>query len=97
MPHFLSQENKKKRLNFAKQVLNNTRKFIQESDIIEIDHPPYSPDLAQCYYWLFDYLKKHLEDQVDQTSLVKSIAKLLKKIPKKEYIKTFNKYIERLL
>ena len=84
MPHFLSQENKRKRVNFAKRVLNNTRKFIQESDIIEIDHPPYSPDLAQCDFWLFDYLKKCLEGQVDQTSLVMPITKLLKKIHKEK-------------
>ena len=84
MPHFLSQENKRKRVNFAKRVLNNTRKFIQESGIIEIDHPPYLPDLAQCYYWLFDYLKKYLEGQVDQASLVMPITKLLKKIPKEK-------------
>jgi hypothetical protein len=84
VPHFLSQENKRKRVNFAKRVLNNTRKFIQESGIIEIDHPPYLPDLAQCYYWLFDYLKKYLEGQVDQSSLVMPITKLLKKIPKEK-------------
>jgi hypothetical protein len=84
VPHFLSQENKRKRLNFAKRMLNNTRKFIQKSGIIEIDHPPYSPDLAQCDYWLFDYLKKYLEGQVDQTSLVMPITKLLKKIPKEK-------------
>ena len=75
MPHFLSQENKRKKVNFAKRVLNNTRKFIQESGIIEIDHPPYSPDLAQCDYWLFDYLKKYLEDQV--ACLVMPITKVL--------------------
>ena len=65
-------------------MLNNTRKFIQVSGIIEIDHPPFLPDLAQCDYWLFDYLKKYLEGQVDQTSLVMPITKLLKKIPKEK-------------
>jgi len=64
--------------------------------VIEIDHPPYSPDLAPCDYWLFDYIKQHLGDQQDEKSLIKSITKIVKEIPHKEWIKTFNKYIERL-
>ena len=38
----------------------NVRKFIESNGVIEIDHPPYSPDLAFCDYWLFDYIKQRL-------------------------------------
>ena len=74
----------------------NVRNFIESNGVIEIDHPPYSPDLAPCDYWLFDYIKQHLGDQQDEKSLIKSITKIVKEILHKEWIKTFNKYIERL-
>jgi len=50
---------------------------IAECGIQEMNHPPHSPDLAPCDYFLFRYLKKHLrgrrlstdvEIQVDVTS-----------------------------
>ncbi|KAI6651395.1 Transposase [Oopsacas minuta] len=28
--------------------------------VVELDHPPYSPDLAPCDFWLFAKLKKDL-------------------------------------
>jgi histone-lysine N-methyltransferase SETMAR len=74
----------------------NTRNFIQSSGIIEIDHPPYSPDLAPSDYWLFDYIKRNLDDQESDEALLRSITKIVKAIPHSEYIKTFQKYKERL-
>ena len=62
IPHKLSIENKQKRLDFAKAMLN---KFIRSNGVIEIDHPPYSPDLAPSDFWLFDIIKQHLGDQQD--------------------------------
>ena len=35
-------------------------------------HPPYSPDLASCDYWLNDYIKNRLTDQPDEKSLVRA-------------------------
>ncbi|CAF3331902.1 unnamed protein product, partial [Rotaria sp. Silwood2] len=31
-----------------------------------MSHPPYSPDLAPCDYWLNDYIKRNLTDQSDE-------------------------------
>ncbi len=62
----------------------------------EIDHPPYSPDFAPCDYWLFDYIKQRLEDVTSTEMLVDTITAIMKKIDKKEYFKTFEKYKERL-
>ena len=59
-------------------------------------HPPYSPDLSPCDFWLNDYIKRHLEDQEDEESLFKAVTKLLKSIPKEEYKKTFKKLLERM-
>ena len=35
----------------------DVHKFIESNGVIEIDHPSYSPDLAPCEYWLFDYIE----------------------------------------
>jgi len=75
---------------------NATNNFINSSGIMLIDHPPYSPDLAPCDYWLFDYVKRNLNDEKDAESLTKSITRLLKNTPHSEYLKTFDKYVERL-
>ena len=75
---------------------SNTRNFIESSGVIEIDHPPYLPDLSPCDYWLFDCIKKNLGDEENEETLAKSITKVVKNIPHSEYIKTFEKYKERL-
>lgn len=82
--------------NARPHIHSNTRNFVSSSGIIEIDHPPYSPDLAPCDFWLFDYIKKHLDDEIDAESIESVITGILKKIPRNEYIKTFCKYKERL-
>ena len=75
---------------------SNTRNFIESSGVIEIDHPPYSLGLSPCDYWLFDCIKKNLGDEENEETLAKSITKVVKNIPHSEYIKTFEKYKERL-
>ena len=75
---------------------SNTRNFIESNAMIEIDHPPYSPDLAPCDYWLFDYIKSHLGDVHSSEELVESITAILKNLPKKQYEETFERYIQRL-
>ena len=61
-----------------------------------IRHPPYSPDLAPSNFWLFDLIKRNLDDHVDVESQKKQITKILRDIPKEEYKKTFNKWVERM-
>jgi len=39
------------------------RNFIESNGIIEINHPPYSLDLALIDYWLFEYIKQRLGDE----------------------------------
>jgi histone-lysine N-methyltransferase SETMAR len=36
-------------------------KFLAKKSITKIDHPPYSPDLAPCDFWLFPKLKNALK------------------------------------
>jgi histone-lysine N-methyltransferase SETMAR len=34
------------------------REFMAKNSITKMDHPPYSPDLTPCEFWLFPILKK---------------------------------------
>ena len=43
-------------------------------------HPPYSPDLAPCDYWLNDYIKNRLTDQPNEKSLARAVSKIVKNI-----------------
>ena len=35
----------------------SVRQFFVKKQIIALDHPPYSPDLTPCDFWLFPRLK----------------------------------------
>lgn len=35
----------------------NVKRFLAEKNIPVLEHPPYSPDLAPCDYWLFPKIK----------------------------------------
>ena len=69
---------------------------LQEKGIKLIDHPPYSPDLAPSDFWLFDEIKRRLPDQISQENLHGRVTRILRSIPRKEYLKTFVRYIDRL-
>ena len=64
--------------------------------ITTIRHPPYSPDLAPCDFWLFDLIKQKLGDHTDPESQKREITRILRDIPDQEYKKTFEKWVERM-
>jgi len=33
-----------------------------------MDHPPYSPNLAPCDFWRFDYIKQRINDHTSLKS-----------------------------
>jgi len=70
--------------------------YLNNEGITIIDHPPYSPDLAPCDFWLFSILKQSLDTHRCVESLKKQITEVLESIPKEEYLKTFQKYLERM-
>jgi histone-lysine N-methyltransferase SETMAR len=70
--------------------------YLTEEGIIIMPHPPYSPDLAPCDYWLNDYIKRNLTDQPDEKSLARAVSKIIKDIPEEEFKKTFDKLLERM-
>ena len=74
----------------------NVHNFLESQGIALIDHPPYSPDLAPCDFWLFDLIKFNLPYQVNEEDIELEITGMLKKIPKNEYLKTFEKWVDRM-
>jgi histone-lysine N-methyltransferase SETMAR len=70
--------------------------YLTEEGINIMPHPPYSPDLAPCDYWLNDYIKSRLTDQPDEKSLARAVSKIVKNIPEEQFKKTFDKLLERM-
>ena len=56
-----------------------------------LNHPPYSPDLSPCDFWLFSKLKCHLSGKefTSRMEIGFAIHKYKKSIPQREYKKTF--------
>jgi len=82
--------------NARPHVAKNVIKYLEQEGIKIIDHPPYSPDLAPCDFWLFDLFKKNLVDHTDSESLKSQITEILESIPKQEYLLAFQKWVERM-
>lgn len=70
--------------------------YLESEDVTIMPHPPNSPDLAPCDFWLFDLIKQNLDDQDNAESLYEAVVKFMKSLKKEEYKKTFDKWIERM-
>ncbi|CAF3142115.1 unnamed protein product [Rotaria sp. Silwood2] len=70
--------------------------YLTEECIEIIPHPPYSPDLAPCDFWLNDYIKNKLTDHTNEESLAEEVSAIMKNIPINEFKKTFDKLLERM-
>lgn len=74
------------------------REFLKHEKVVELPHPPYSPDLAPCDFFLFPMLKKHLAGRKygSRHALGSAISQCLKGIPKDHYENAFKCWIKRL-
>ena len=72
------------------------KSYLKEKKLDVMDHPSYSPDLAPCDFWLFDYIKQRLDNHSNQESLMDQIVKIVQNIDHSEYIKTFEMWLERM-
>ena len=75
--------------NARPHVTQNVTCCLNRSGIKIIRHPPYSPDLTG-----FLAIQKNLDDHNDVESQKNHITKLLQSIPKEQYKKTFDKWLE---
>ena len=76
----------------------STQNKIALSGIKTIPHPPYSPDLSPCDFWLFGRLKEFLKGNRFQTEkeLFDKVQDFLNLIKKDEISKVYEEWIERL-
>ena len=65
------------------------KKLLTKKGITLIQHPPYSPDLAPCDFWLFNKLKTSLGSFSDARSLKEAIKEALEKNTQKRVSKNF--------
>jgi histone-lysine N-methyltransferase SETMAR len=61
--------------------------YLESEGVTVMPHPPNSPDLAPCDFWLFDFIKQNLDDQDDSESLYEAVVKFMKSLKKEEYKK----------
>ena len=67
------------------------REFLAKKSVTKMDHPPYSPYLAPCDFWLFPKFKKCPEGQrfADISDIQRNVKTLLRGIPEKRISRLF--------
>jgi hypothetical protein len=67
-------------------------------NVPRVEHPPYSPDLAPCDFFLFGYLKFMLEGLFFESDeeLIAATREIMAGIPRKTFEKVFEEWISRL-
>jgi histone-lysine N-methyltransferase SETMAR len=73
-------------------------KFLAKNSITKMDHPPYSPDIAPCSFWLFPKLKNALKGQrfVDSYDIQRNVKTLRRVIPEHDFQDCFRQWHHRL-
>ena len=82
--------------NARPHVYSSVTRLLEREQFIIMDHTPYSPDLAPSDLWLNDCIKQRFVDHASKKSLKSQITEIVSAIPKSEYLKTFEKWIERM-
>jgi hypothetical protein len=75
-----------------------TQEFLANNKIETKPHPPYSPDLAPCDFWLFPGLKRQLRGQSFRSieELDSVVMGYFDSIPKEKWLKCFRMWKEML-
>jgi [histone H3]-lysine36 N-dimethyltransferase SETMAR len=74
-----------------------TREFLAKNKITTMDHPPYSPDLAPCDFYLFPKVKNIMRGEhfVDVDTIKRETTKLLKELTKEDMQHCFQEWEKR--
>ena len=72
--------------------------FLAERNIATLEHPPYSPDLAPCDFFLFPKIKSVLKGThfSDIDSIKKAVTTELKKIPENAFQECFESWKKQM-
>ena len=73
------------------------QEYLKESGLDVLYHPPYSPDLSPCDFWLFPRLKEMLAGHrfESRCGIGSAVYQCLQHIPKKDYWAAFRKWVDR--
>ena len=73
------------------------QEYLKESGLDVLDHPPYSPDLSPCDFWLFPRLKEMLAGHrfESRCGIGSAVYQCLQHIPKEDYRAVFRKWVDR--
>jgi hypothetical protein len=63
----------------------NARPHVERTIVDLMEHPPYSPELAPCDFWLNSYIKDRLVEQPNVKALHASITEIIPSILNYEY------------
>ena len=74
------------------------KSFLASEKVKVLNHPPYSPNLSPCDFFLFPRLKKMLSGNkyTSRSSLGSAIYQCLQQIPKEDYLSAFRDWVKRL-
>ena len=74
------------------------KSFLASEKVKVLNHPPYSPDLSPCDFFLFPRLKKMLSGNkyTSRSSLGSAIYQCLQQTPKEDYLSAFCPWVKRL-
>ena len=72
--------------------------FLASETVKVLNHPPYSPDLSSCDFFLFPRLKKMLSGNKysSRSSLGSAIYQCLQQIPKEDYLSASRDWVKGL-
>lgn len=74
------------------------RQFLTKNGMITVSHPPYSPDMAPCDFFLFPRMKKNMKGKrfEDIDEVIRKTRAELKGITSEEFSDCFKKWKTRL-
>ena len=74
------------------------KSFLASEKVKVLNHPPYSPDLSPCDFFLFPRHKKMLSGNkyTSRSSPGSAIYQCLQQIPKEDYLSAFREWVKRL-
>ena len=66
-------------------------------DIKTVHHPPYSPDLAPCDFWLFPKLKEKLRGCHNETieEMKEAVTKVIDRFTQEDFHGAFQRLLEK--
>ena len=72
--------------------------FLASEKVKVLNHPPCSPDLSPCDFFLFSKLKKMLSGNkyMSRSSLGSALYQCLQQIPKEDCLSAFRDWVKRL-